>query len=90
MRADDLVAGHAGAGGVPQRERRDAVGVEQVGRALELGEPGQEVTRLVEARVLRLQVDFSIALDDDRVRRIYLHSRTMSCPGRGRLAGVPA
>jgi hypothetical protein len=70
---DDLFEGHARAGGVPQRERRDAVGVHHLWRRLNLGKTGEEVAGSVEFAVLCLQHDLSVSLDPHRVRRVHVH-----------------
>jgi hypothetical protein len=48
----DALGGHADRGRVPDRDRRDAVGVQVVRALLQLGEERQLVARLGEARVL--------------------------------------
>ena len=54
QRVDDLLGVVAGRAGVPQRQRRDAVGVDVLGRAFQLGERGDRGAR----RAGLLVVDF--------------------------------
>ena len=54
QRVDHLLGVVAGGAGVPQRQRRDAVGVDVLGRALQLGERGDRGAR----RAGQLVVDF--------------------------------
>src|SRR5690606_2476662 len=74
---DDLVALHAGRSGIPQRQGRDAVGVQELGRGFELGKAGQEVAGTVEFGMTCLEQNLPVTLDDDRIGRVQLHSQTM-------------
>ncbi len=62
----DLLRGHPRRGGIPQRERRDAVGVDVLRRLLELREPRQARPRVGVTGRRRLGEDRSVRLDDER------------------------
>ena len=66
-RGGDLAGVHAGDGGVPQRQRRDAVGVDVLGRLLELAEALQGGAGVGGARAGELEHHREIALHDERV-----------------------
>ena len=53
--------------GVPDRERRDAVGVDMLWRLHQLGKPRQGIARLGVARVVHFEQHRVIALHDERV-----------------------
>ena len=61
---DDLLGVVAGGAGVPQAERGDAVGVHVLGGALELGERGDGAARGLGVRVVDLEEEGLVALDD--------------------------
>ena len=63
---DDLLGVVAGGPGVPQAERGDAVGVDVLGSALELGEGGDRVAALGGERVVDLEEQGLVRLDDER------------------------
>ncbi len=65
---------HAGRGGVPQRQGGQAVGVNVFRTFLQLGEGRQRVARLGVARVVYLDENRAIALDDEGIGRIVIHS----------------
>ena len=54
----------AGGARVPQAEPGDAVGVDVLGRALELGEHGEVVPCILGGRMRDLEQDGAVALDD--------------------------
>jgi len=63
------------AGGcVPQRQRRQPVGVDVFGAFLQLRKARQRVARLLVAGVIDLQQDGPIALHDHRIQRISGHN----------------
>ena len=64
--AGDVVAVEPHGGGVPQRQRREAIGVDVLGGLLELGETGQEVAPAFVRRPGHLEEDRAVALDDER------------------------
>ena len=70
---DHLLGGHAGGGGVPQRERRQAIGVNVLGALLQLGERRDRVAGLGVQRVVDLQQDRAVPLHDQRIGGIVLH-----------------
>ena len=63
-RVDHLLGVMTGRPGVPQPERGDAVGVHVLGRPLELGEGGDGPARLLGTRVVDLEQEGLVALDD--------------------------
>ena len=66
QRVDDLLGVVAGGAGVPQRERRHAVGVHVLGGALQLGERRDRRPALLRQRVVDLQEQGLVRLDDQR------------------------
>ena len=73
---DHLLGVVPGGACVPQRQRRDAVGVHVLGRALEFGERGQRLAGVVGLVVVDLQQHGLVGLDDQR-------STTHNWPPRG-------
>ena len=51
-------------GGIPERERRQPIGVDVLGRLLQLGELRQRIARLGVERMIHLQQYRAVALDD--------------------------
>ena len=72
-RLDHRVGRHAGGGGVPERERRQAVGVNVLGALLQLGERRDRVAGLGVQRIVDLQQDRAVALHDQRIGGVVLH-----------------
>ena len=64
-RVDDLLGVVARGARVPQPERRQPVGVHVLGRALELGEGGDRLPALGRHRVVDLEQQGLVALDDE-------------------------
>ena len=65
-RVDDLLGVVARRARVPERQRGDAVGVDVLGCALQLGERSDRDARLRRARVVDLQQQRLVRLDDER------------------------
>jgi hypothetical protein len=65
-RLQDALQSHPGRARVPDRERRDAVGVEVLRRLDQLGEREQSLARLPEARIRDLEQHGEVTLDDER------------------------
>ena len=63
-RVDDLLRVVPGGTGVPQGQRGDAVGVDVLRRAFELGEGGDRRARLGGSRVVDLEQQSLVGLDD--------------------------
>ena len=76
------VGGHAGGGGVPQRQRRQAIGVDVFGAFFQFGEGGQGVAGLGVTRVVHLDQDGAIALDDEGVGGVVLAPNVFRHLGR--------
>ena len=81
----DLLRIVAGGAGVPQRQRRDAVGVDVLRGPLQFGERGQGRAGLIGTRVIHLQEHRFVGLDDERAcghRQVLLPSTpfTSSAP----------
>ena len=66
QRVDDLLGVVPGGAGVPQGERRHAVGVDVLGRPFEFGERGDLLAAGVGQRVVDLQQQGLVGLDDER------------------------
>ena len=62
-----------GGRGVPERERRQAVGVDVLGALLQLGERRDRVAGLGVQRVVDFQQDRAVALHDQRIGGVVLH-----------------
>src|SRR5207253_4483843 len=77
-----------GGGGVPQRQRSDAVGVDVLGAFLQLGEARQGIARLLVQRVVHRQQDGFVALRNQRIRRVVAHTHTTTRSFRRRGAGA--
>ena len=60
-------------GGVPQRERRQAIGVDVLRGLLQLGEREQGVAGLGVERVVDFEQDGAVALHDRRIAGLYRH-----------------
>src|SRR5207237_1170225 len=72
---DHGVGGQAGGGSVPQRQGGEAVGVDVFGAFLQLGERGEGVAGLGVTRIIDLDQNGAIALDDEWIGGIVIHSR---------------
>src|SRR5262249_54587102 len=75
---EHLVGGHPRGGGVPQRQRRQPVGVDVLGALLQLGERGEGVAGLGVPRVVHLHQNGAIPLNNQRVGGVVIHSQ--QCP----------
>ena len=73
--AQHFVGLQAGRGRIPQRERRDAVGVQIFRAFFQLGKARQRIARIFVQIVLRFEQDGFIGLDDQRVLWIERHEQ---------------
>src|SRR5437773_2829064 len=73
QRLDHLVGGHAGGGRVPERQRRQAIGVNVLGAFFQLGEGRQRIARRRVARIVHLHENGAIPLDDERIGGVVVH-----------------
>ena len=71
---DDRLGVVAGGTGVPQSERRQPVGVDVLGCPLELGERRDLATRVLGGRVVHLEEEGFVRLDDERAVGHEVHS----------------
>src|SRR5262249_1073663 len=71
---DHRGGGQAGGGGVPQRQGGEAVGVDGFGAFLQFRERRKRVAGLGVLWIVDLGQDGAVALDDERVGGIVLHS----------------
>jgi hypothetical protein len=78
---DDLLGVVAGGAGVPQAERREAVGVHVLGGALELGERRDRSAAVGRRRVVHLEQERLVGLDDERAVRSH-HGSVQRRAGR--------
>jgi hypothetical protein len=74
QRGDDFGGGRSRGGGVPQRQRRDAVGMDVFGAFLQFGVARQFIARRLVVRIIHFQQDGSIALHDQRIGRVIGHA----------------
>ena len=70
---DHRVRRHAGGRRVPERERRQTIGVNVLRALLQLGERRDRVAGLGVQRVVNLQQDRAVSLHDQRIGGIVLH-----------------
>ena len=80
QRVDDLLGVVPGGAGVPQRERRDPVGVHVLGGALQLGERGDRRPAVLRQRVVDLEQQGLVRLDDQGA---VTHQALVPLPGSG-------
>src|SRR5205085_7671414 len=73
-RGDDLRGAETGSGGVPERQRRKAIGVDVLGTLLELREAGDGIAALFVTRMRGLEQDRPITLNDQRPVRTFYQS----------------
>ena len=77
---DDLLGVVPGGAGVPQRERRHPVGVHVLGGALQLGERGDRRAAVLRQRVVDLEQQGLVRLDDQGA---VTHEALVPLPGSG-------
>src|SRR5262249_10323737 len=70
---DHGIRSQTGGGGIPQRQRRQPVGMDVFWALFQLSKRGQGVARFGVARVIHLDQDRAIPLYDERIRGIVIH-----------------
>jgi len=70
QRVDHLIGGEPGSGRVPQRQGGESIRVDMLGAFLQFREWSKRVAGLGVERVIDLQKDGSVPLDDERVGRV--------------------
>ncbi|BFO22555.1 hypothetical protein SHKM778_89430 [Streptomyces sp. KM77-8] len=79
QRVDDLLSVVSGRPRVPQAEQGHPVGVDVLGRPLQLGERRDDTTAVVGLLVIDLEKQSLVGLDDERT----IHARLPFCDGLG-------